>query len=322
MPYQQLTLCERESIAQMKYAGQSPEKIGRALDRAPSTIRREIKRNICEKDYRPSQAHRQAQQRRCERPLQRKLDCPDLQDEVRKGMSRNWSPETIAGRLKERSPKNTKLHIGYQTIYRWIWSSPQRISQLKCYLRHGRYRKRGLGKRCVLKNRISISERPPSVNDRSRLGDWEGDTIVGKNHSGFIMTMVERTTGFLIARRMRDKRASTLNRAAVSGFASIPDSALHTLTLDNGTEFAKHELLSGQLGISIYFADPYSSWQRGTNENTNGLLRQYIPKGTDILTVSPTTLAFYVDQINNRPRKRLGFKTPNEAFQKSRPSRT
>lgn len=242
MPYQQLTLCERESIAQMKYAGQSPERIGRALDRAPSTIRREIKRNIYEKDYRPSQAHRQAQQRRCQRPLERKLDCLDLQDEVRKGMSRNWSPETIAGRLKEQSPKNTKLHISYQTIYRWIWSSPQRISQLKCYLRHGRYRKRGLGKRCVLKNRISISQGPPTVNDRSRLGDWEGDTIVGKNHSGFIMTMVERTTGFLIARRMRDKRASTLNRAAVSGFASIPDSALHTLTLDNGTEFAKHEV--------------------------------------------------------------------------------
>lgn len=322
MPYQQLTLCERESIAQMKYAGRSPEKIGRAMGRAPSTIRREIKRNTSEKGYRPSEAQQQAQQRRYQRHLERKLDCLDLQDEVRKGMSRNWSPETIAGRLKKESPKNTELHVSYQTIYRWIWSSAERISQLKCYLRHGRYRKRGLEKRCVLKNRISISERPTSVDDRSRLGDWEGDTIVGKNHSGFIMTMVERKTGFLIARRMRDKRSTTLNRAAIAGFTSIPDSALRTLTLDNGTEFAKHELLSCQLKMPIYFADPYSSWQRGTNENTNGLLRQYVPKGTDILTVSPTALAFYVDQINNRPRKRLRFKTPNEAFQKLCPSRT
>lgn len=306
----------------MKYAGYSPERIGKELRRSPSSIRRELKRNSNSYGYQASDAQRQAIERRSKRTVKRKLDCDELQLEVRQGLSRQWSPETIAGRLKKDNPNRTELHVSHQTIYRWIWSDAQRISQNRDCLRHGRYRRSGLGKRSVLKNRTNIKERPSIVDNRERIGDWEGDTVVGKNHSGYIMTMVERATGFLIALRMRDKRAKTLNRAAMKGLSPLPNYARQTLTLDNGSEFAGHEALSRQLQMPIYFADPYSSWQRGTNENTNGLLRQYIPKGTDILTVSPTALAFYVNQINNRPRKRLAFMTPNEAFRKYSTSRT
>lgn len=316
MPYTQLTLEEREKIAQMKYAGQSPEQIGKELKRSPSSIRRELKRNSSPNGYHPSEAQKLANNRRCERPLNRKLDNDELQQHVRRNMANKWSPETVAGRLKRDNPEHDHLHVSHQTIYRWIWSDSQRITELKGDLRHARYRRRGLGKRSVIRNRISIKDRPAIVSQRRRLGDWEGDTVVGKNHSGYIVTMVDRATGFLIALRMRDKRATTLNRVAVKGFSAIAEVARHTLTVDNGTEFAGHESFSRQLGMPIYFADPYSSWQRGTNENTNGLLRQYIPKGTDILSISPTSLAFYVDQINNRSRKRLGFMAPNEAFQK------
>lgn len=314
MPYAHLSHDERETISQMRFAGHSPEEIGRCLKRAPSTIRRELNRNHETSGYTANHAHSQAIDRRVKRPLERKMDRDAVQTSVRSGLARNWSPDEIAGRLRDDHPTEPQLHVSRQTIYRWLHSNPLVFEEFRPSMRHGRYRRRGSSKRGVIRDRVSIHEREPVIETRTRIGDWEGDTIVGKGHSGYIATFVDRKSGFLVTAKMNDKRAITLNRAAIRAFGPVPENARHSITVDNGTEFASHQQLARHLGMPIYFADPYSSWQRGTNENTNGLLRQYIPKDMDILQVSPTALAFYTELLNNRPRKRLHYKTPAEIF--------
>ncbi|HIC33243.1 MAG TPA: IS30 family transposase [Gammaproteobacteria bacterium] len=314
MSYVHLTLSERETIAQMRFAGHGPTFIGNTLGRSPGTISREISRNSTNGRYRSHDAHRKSLSRRSERPLTRKLDHSPLVDEIDRLLSCCWSPDEVAGRLKLEHFDDRRMHVSHQTIYRWLWSNPEAYADFRPNLRHGRYHRRGRKRRVVIKNRVSIHARPLVVEQRSRLGDWEGDTIVGKGHRGYVATFVDRRSGYLVASRMRDKRSISLNRAAIRAFGEVPSSARLSLTVDNGTEFAKHEQLSRQLGMSIYFADTYSSWQRGTNENTNGLLRQFVPKSQNILDLSPTALAFHVDRLNNRPRKRLGYQTPNEVF--------
>jgi len=314
MPYGHLTLSERETIGNMHYAGHGPTSIARVLQRSPSTISRELLRNGTANGYRAHAAHARSLSRRSQRPIVRKLDHPPLQMEVRRMLSCCWSPDEASGRLQRDHPGDGKMHVSHQTIYRWLWSNPAVYEDVRDGLRHGRYRRRRTSRRVLIRNRVSIRQRPPIVEERSRVGDWEGDTIVGKGHHGYVATFVDRRSGYLVASRMRDKRARSLNRAAERAFRAVPESARYSLTVDNGTEFAKHELLSHRLQLSIYFADPYSSWQRGTNENTNGLLRQFLPKSQNLLDVSPTTLAFHVSRLNNRPRKRLGYLTPAEVF--------
>jgi len=164
---------------------------------------------------------------------------------------------------------------------------------------------------------VSIAERPEVVAGRSRYGDWEGDTVVGSGHQGAVATLVERKSGYLVAGRMPDGRSASLNRAAQRVLSPLPSDLLHTLTVDNGAEFARHESLSRALGMPIYFADPYCSNQRALNENTNGLLRQYYPKGTSFLDITHQDLARVVDRLNNRPRKRLNYQTPREVLIKA-----
>lgn len=322
MPYSHLTLDERETIAQMRFAGHSPEEISRRLNRAPSTIRRELNRNGKSSGYTASAAHKAAIERRAQRPLQRKMDHDSLQTNARTMLSRNWSPDEIAGRLKREHPGDPKLHVSHQTIYRWLHAHPLLFEKFRSYMRHGRYRRRGSRPRGSIRNRVSIHDRETVIEERSRIGDWEGDTIVGKGHSGYVATFVDRKSGFLVTAKMNDKRATTLNRAAIRAFGPVPSSARFSITVDNGVEFAKHEQLAKRLGMPIYFADPYSSWQRGTNENTNGLLRQFIPKNMNILDLSRTALAFHTEQLNNRPRKRLHYQTPAEVFHQNSNSRT
>jgi IS30 family transposase len=314
MSYTHLTLSEREIISKMAYAGHGPRSIGRTIGRSPGTISRELSRNRTEAGYGSHTAQEESELRRQQRPIARKLDHPLLESEVKKKLSLSWSPDEVAGRLKIDYPDDPKMHISHQTIYRWLYSDPTRYEAFRPHLRHGHYRPRGRKPHITIRNRVSHKKRPAVVEERSRIGDWEGDTIVGHGHKGYVATFVDRRSGFLVAARMKDKRAATLNRAALRAFAPISPGAILTLTVDNGTEFAMHEMLSKKLDIDIYFADPYSSWQRGTNENTNGLLRQFVPKRMNILELSPTALAFYVEIINNRPRKRLLYLIPAEVF--------
>jgi len=314
MSYVHLTVVERDTIAQMHFAGHGPTSIGRTLGRSPGTISREISRNSVGDRYQGHAAQQLAMSRRSERPVPKKLDHVPLLSEVQRMLSCCFSPDEVSGRLKLEHPRDSRMHVSHQTIYRWLWSNPAVYAELKPNLRHGRYRRRGRKPRVTIRNRVSIHQRPTAVEERSRVGDWEGDTIVGKGHRGYVATFVDRKSGYLVASKMKNKRAISLNRAAIRAFRQVSSNARFSLTVDNGTEFAQHEKLSRQLGMDVYFADPYSSWQRGTNENTNGLLRQFIPKKQNILDVSPTALAFHVQRLNNRPRKRLGYQTPHEVF--------
>jgi IS30 family transposase len=314
MSYRQLTLSERETIANMHFSGHGPTSIARMLKRSPSTISRELSRNGTAGGYRAHAAHERSLSRRSQRPITRKRDHPPLAAEVRRMLSCCWSPDEASGRLRRDHPGDRRMHVSHQTIYRWLWSNPVIYEDLRDCLRHGRYRRRRSPRRVPIRNRVSIRQRPAVVEKRSRVGDWEGDTIVGKGHQGYVATFVDRRSGYLVASRMRDKRAASLNRAAERAFREIPVAGRKSLTVDNGTEFANHQLLSRHLQLSIYFADPYCSWQRGTNENTNGLLRQYFPKGTDLSKHSRNDLAAVAAALNTRPRKTLGWKTPAESL--------
>lgn len=196
--------------------------------------------------------------------------------------------------------------------------APQFINEGPCYraiswvgrtAQNERLRLRGL-----IKNRVSIRERPILVEYRERVGDWEGDLVEGKKGTGFAATHVDRSSRFLIARKIENKQSSSFNEATINAFKAVCSSKIHTLTLDNGKEFSAFEMLENAVGFKVYFADPYCSWQRGTNENINGLLRRFLPKGTDFFTLTNGQLQSLVDTINHRPRKALNYRTPFEVF--------
>ncbi len=318
MPYHQLTIEEREVISQMHYSKCSQAEIARRLGRSRSTISRELRRNRSGSGYEAVAAQRKAARRRRERPVMRKMDCPELNAAVRHGLTHEWSPQQIAGRLRREHRGSRAWRISHQTIYRWLETCEFR-EHFRSFLRHGRYRKRG---RCDgrgrLRNRVSIEKRPKIVSHRSRIGDWEGDTIHGAQHSGMIVTCVDRKSGYLITAKMKDGTSARLNAALERAFRDIPEELRRTLTVDNGSEFAGHEQFSRRLNLPVYFAHAYSPNERATNENTNGLLRQYIPKGTVFDEVTHQQLAFVTKRLNNRPRKRLNYLTPAEVFHKRR----
>ena len=316
MPYSHLSIEERETIDRMHYSGCPQSKIADALKRSPSTISRELSRNRNSTGYSARRAQCDSERRRRERPIDRKLDNPELNAAVRNGLAREWSPEQIAGRQRTEYPEDRTRHLSHQTIYRWLERACPHRSHFESFLRHGRYGKRGASdqRSGPIANRVPIAKRPEVVAGRSRYGDWEGDTVVGSGHQGAVVTLVERKSGYLVAGRMPDGRSASLNRATQRVLSPLPSDLLHTLTVDNGAEFARHESLSRALGMPIYFADPYCSNQRALNENTNGLLRQYYPKGTSFLDITHQDLARVVDRLNNRPRKRLNYQTPREVL--------
>jgi IS30 family transposase len=303
----QLTLHERERVAQLLAAKVSCRKIGLALGRSHSTISREVQRNGVGGEYWPAQAHQRSVERRRDRPLQRKMDDPELQEFVRRRLARSWSPEQIAGRRKQeqRGPG-----VSHETIYRWIRRSPH-AAHWKQFLRRGGRRK-DLERRGKIPRRVEIAGRPEVVAERSRLGDWEGDTIVGRGRRSGLVSLVERRSGYLLLNKTPRLKATPVRRVIERQTALLPPSLKHTLTLDNGKEFAEHERLAQRTGLAIYFAKPYCAWQRGTNENTNGLVRQYLPKGVDFSYLRHSRLQQIQDLLNHRPRKRLGWRTPHE----------
>jgi transposase, IS30 family len=306
----QLTIREREQIAQFHSQGLSKAEIGRRLGRHRSTIVRELVRNGDGANYWASDAHEKAQTRRRRRV--RKLDDPSLSVYVRRGLLRHWSPEQIAGRSRRDFQRQPRRRLSHSTIYRWIAADPQRRFW-ESFLRFGN-RRLGPETRGKLRARADISGRPNGVDERRRYGDWEGDTVVGRQHRGGLVTLVERKSGFALAGKVGRRQASNVANAMVRRFTLLPPGLRRTITFDNGKEFAEHERITHATGLDIYFARPYHAWERGSNESFNGLLRQFFPKGTDFRGTSPREVKDVLDLLNDRPRKRLGYKTPREVL--------
>ena len=318
MPEHHLTLAEREAISQMHYSGACPSAIGKALDRHRGTISREIERNTLAgcNGYFAHQAQWLSQLRRSESKASFVQHSRAVWSYVKAKLQEGWSPEQITGRMRRDFPDDEAMRISHETIYAWIREEKRNGGVLwKCLRQsHRRRRKRyGSGdRRGQIPGRVGIEKRPQVVANRSRPGDWESDTMEGKGKSGYLVTHAERKSRFVVAARIDDKRAESFNRGTGRAFRWVPRSLCHTLTVDNGKEFAAFKELESMLGVDVYFADAYSSWQRGTCENTNGLLREYFPKSTDLTTVSHRRVAAVVDKLNNRPRKCLGYRTPHE----------
>jgi IS30 family transposase len=320
MPQRHLTLSEREVISQMHFSGASPSAIGKALGRHRGTIAREIARNTLPGwgDYFAHQAAWLAALRRSGSKQRFAQHSRVVWSYVKQKLREGWSPEQISGRMREQFPDDDGMRISHETIYAWIreekrnggaWWRRLRQSHRKRRKRYGSGENRG-----QIKDRVGIEQRPKVVAKRSRLGDWESDTIEGKGTCGYLVTHVERKSRYVVAARINDKRAESFNQGTRRAFRGIPRSLCYTLTADNGKEFSQFKEIESMLEANVYFADAYSSWQRGTCENTNGLLREYFPKATDLTTVSHQRVAAAVNKLNNRPRKCLGYRTPHEVL--------
>jgi IS30 family transposase len=305
----------------MVLADFSLRQIGRKLGRHHTSISREIARNrptyADDAVYWYDAAEHYARQRRHKARHHRRRH-ERLVTYVTAKLKLDWSPETIAGRLQVDYPDNETMRISPETIYRWIYLDSRNKGNLHHHLRRRhKYRRRqkryGSGRRFI-PGRVSIDLRPPIVATRERFGDWEGDTMEGGKGKGGLATHVERKCRYLLAAKLTDKRAVTMTQRSIKSFRKTPRILRQTLTLDNGKEFTQFKELERKTGLKIYFADPYSAWQRGTNENTNGLLRQYFPKGTDFRNISEKEVAIVVKKLNNRPRKCLNYQTPYEVY--------
>lgn len=308
-----LIMQEREIISQMRYGRRKAAGIARRLGRHRSTIYRELARNRDSRGYSAVRAQRRADERRRDRPLVRKMERPQLRREVCQGLTSYWSPEQIAGRMRRcRHRPSTRL-VSHQTIYSWIEQQPD-CRYWQGFLRFAGKRRKRRDRRGKIPRTVEIDRRPAVVNHRTRYGDWEGDTVLGTRRHSALVTHVERKSGYLLSAKIEARQSEAVNRASYELFQSIPPKLRRTLTLDNGKEFAGYEDLSRWIGMAIYFAQPYAAWQRGTNENTNGLLRQLFPKKTDFDQVTSRQLSSVVRLINDRPRKRLNYRTPYEVL--------
>ena len=320
MPYHHLTPSERKVIWSMRNLDYTQAEIAKALGRSQSTIARELKRNGDPHGYYNPHTGNVLYWMRRQRLYKRtKRDKMELMDLVKFKLKRKWSPEQIAGSLRHvKYPHTPSMWVSHETIYRHIWADKAQGGKLYVHLRRGRrkYGKRGTGPHpnTHIKGRVSIEARPDVVNQRARAGDWEGDTFYGRHRKGCLCTLVERESGFLASSTMPDAKADSLNQAVLESLKDVPKDLVHTLTVDNGKEFARFKQLEKALHMQVYFAHPYSAWERAINENTNGLLRQYFPRKTDLRKVTQQQLQEAVQCLNNRPRKRLGYRTPREIF--------
>lgn len=283
MSYRHLTMDERNVIYRMQFQGYCQAEIARCLGRHRCTIGRECRRNAAgDGRYWPGQAQTRAHVRRRAHLRRPKTGQRRLMAYVRDRLTHHWSPEQIAGRLDTEAPAGFEgLSLSHTTIYRWIWSDLQRTQAFRPFLRMARkLRRKPYGKpsrRGHIAGKRSIEQRPPEANERTRLGHWEGDTMVGKGHRGYLLTCVDRASRYLIARRVEACAAQPVARQLEQTLGRLPASQRRSLTLDNGREFARPRALERRLNLTLYFAHPYHAWERGTNENTNGLLRQYLP---------------------------------------------
>lgn len=312
MSYNHLSLEERYYIEIESKKGMSMNEIAKAIGRAQSSISREVIRNKGKRGYRHKQAQGLAGMRHQNKAKAVKLTT-EVKQQIDERIKQEWSPEQIAGRFL--SEGIVKLH--HETIYQHLLANKKAGGGLYKHLRHQNkpYRKRygSANNRTGIPNRVDIEERPAEANNRTRVGDWEADTIIGKNHKGAIVTLDDRKTKLRLALPLKNKQAAGVKEAVIKLLGQIKK-FVETITFDNGKEFASHEAIAAALGCQTYFAKPYRSWERGQNENANGLLRQYFPKTMELVDVKLKEVLRAVDKLNSRPRKCLGYKTPYEVF--------
>ena len=310
MAYKQLTQEQRYQIAAFMKAGFNQKQIALEIQVHPATISRELRRNRGLRGYRPRQAQLLADNRKLAK--QKKRICARTWRKIESHLSEQWSPEQITGYLKRHNQETVSPEWIYQYIYRDKKAGGSLFKNLRCQKkRRKRYGKNS--RRGQIPNRRMIRERPAVVTERRRTGDWEADTIIGKRHRHAIVTFVERKTGYCLIKPIKRKTAPEVKEAALELLAPVKEQ-VHTITSDNGREFAGHEEIAARLEADFYFANAYHSWERGSNENLNGLVRQYFPKKMDFANLTDCQVRVAQDKLNNRPRKRLGYRTPNELF--------
>lgn len=298
----------------MKKAGRQQKQIAEAIGKSASAVSRELRRNCDGRsgEYNADLAARKSAQRKRDKPKAVRFTAA-MRAEVERQLAQKFSPEQIVG-LAEREGRDM---VSHERIYQHVWQDKKRGGTLHEHLRTRgkRYRKRGAAKdsRGIIVGRVDIEQRPAVVEQRKRFGDLEMDTIIGKGHQGAILTINDRATGMLRMRKLPRKEAGAVAQAAIELLRPWK-SHLHTATSDNGKEFADHQRIADKLGLDFFFAKPYRSWERGSNENLNGLIRQYIPKRTDFNTLTDEFVQQVQDQLNRRPRKRFNFDTPINQF--------
>ena len=309
MTYTHLSQTERYQIYVLMKAGQTQTEIAHILGRHKSTISREVARGSGRRGYRPRQA-----QNLCEERSQSSRNAAHIDEQiliqVRSLLSLQWSPEQIA----------SQLPISHETIYQKVYADKAMGGHLWRSLRCQKQKRKryagGRDRRGQIPDRRSITLRPESIERRVHIGHWEGDTVIGAAHQHAIVTLVERKSGYAVVTKVNRKTSDQVSAAIIKRLKPLA-SRVKTITYDNGKEFAGHKAIDQSLGSTAYFADPFASWQRGSNENYNGLLRQYIPKKRHLSTVTDADLKMIEDRLNHRPRKRLGFKTPHQVFHES-----
>jgi len=318
--HSKLNQTERMQLARWKAEGVSNKECARRLRRHPSTIGRELKRNAWERIYyEPLHAQSNFQKRKekawqVKHPLKNKDIYAYVMDKLKEG----WSPEQISGRLKVEHPDDPHWRICHETIYRYIYHPNNKNKYLYEYLRRKQKKRKKRAGRSVqrvrIPDRVSIHQRPAYITNRTKIGHWEGDTLIGKGRANGLHTAYERYTSVIRMERMNSITADESLRAQKKIYADLPPDLRRSVTLDNGSEHVKHAELKRDLGMNTYFADPYAAWQRGGNENANMWIRYYFPKGTDFATIVDEEITDVEWELNNRPRKRLGFKTPLEVL--------
>ena len=310
--YKQLTLGLRYQIFAYKQENYSLSKIAELIGVNKSTVSRELNRNSINNYYSPEQAQIEATSRDKYKKRYHKLT-KKLKLKIGKLLREGLSPEQLVGRIYLKH----KISLSYETVYRYVYSNQKSNGRLYKSLRHQnkKYSKRSsqYKTRGQIKNRVNISKRPKIVESKTRFGDFEVDTIIGKDHKGAIVTLVDRKSKYTLMRIVKSKHADVVTEAIIELLQPIKH-LVHTITADNGKEFSYHEEVSKALNIKFYFCDPYSSWQRGLNEHTNGLIREYIPKKSKFDNVNTTQIVTIQNKLNNRPRKILKYYTPNEVF--------
>jgi len=323
MKHKPLVIEEREQIFGYLQQNKGTREIGRLLKRPHSTISREITRAGGKSSYIPSRADLAAKHRKMRCGRKKIVDSrPEALQEVFAKLVKSWSPEQIAVHLKNKFPKAKKMQLSHETIYRTIYAFPrgELRKNMTQFLRQKRKlrgsRKNAHARRGLITDPISISERPKEVDDRKMPGHWEGDLIMGKGHKTALGVLLERTTRMVFLVPLKAKDSASVREAFVDQFKDLPQELKQSLTYDRGSEMAQHKEFSKDTGMTVYFADPHSPWQRGSCENTNGLIRQYFPKGTDFSKITIDEIKYRQDELNERPRIGLGFKTPKELFYK------
>ncbi len=311
MNYTHLTQAERYQIAILNKAGHDQSEIARVMNRHPSTISRELRRNRGQRGYRPKQAHEfsQARLRACENGFRVSSETWAV---VEARLVETWSPEQIAGYFKI----NGQPTVSHEAIYQRIYADKRAGGILHRTLRCQKARRKRYGgreRRGTIPNQVSIDLRPAIVAERGRFGDWEGDLVIGAGQKQALVTLNERTSRYSLMAHVPFKTAQAVSDAIISLLTPF-EAYVHTMTTDNGKEFAQHERIAKELGADFFFAHPYASWERSANENMNGLIRQFFPKKMGFKSISPTELEWAMHRLNHRPRKCLGYKTPHEVF--------